>query len=173
VGILVLGVGNVLLSDEGIGIHALELLEQRYRLPDGVEVLDGGTSGMDLLDQLADRERVLIVDAVRTGDPEGTLVRLADAALPAFFRTKVSPHMLGLCDLLAILELRDEAPGELVLQGMVPYSLKTHIGLTDAAAARLPELVERVADELRRFGAVLEPRDAQTAEQGFWSAAVA
>ncbi len=168
--ILVLGVGNVLLTDEGIGIHALELLQQHYRLPDEVEVIDGGTSGMDLLDQLADRECVVLVDAVKTGDAPGTLVRLAGDALPAFFRTKVSPHQLGLCDLLAMLELRGEAPRELVLHGMVPFSLGTHLGLSDAAAARMPEFVERVADELRRLGAELEPIDG---ERGFWTAAVA
>jgi len=169
--ILVLGVGNVLLSDEGIGIHALELLEQRYALPPEVEVIDGGTSGMDLLDQLANRERVLLVDAVKTGDPAGTLVRLADDALPAFFRTKVSPHQLGLCDLLAMLQLRGEGPGELVLQGMVPFSLGTHLGLSPEATARMPELVARVADELRRFGVEVTPR--KSTAPGFWTRSAA
>lgn len=168
--ILVLGVGNVLLSDEGIGIHALELLQQHYRLPEGVEVIDGGTSGMDLLDQLADRECVVLVDAVKTGDAPGTVVRLDGDALPAFFRSKISPHQLGLCDLLAMLELRGEAPKELVLHGMVPFSLETHLGLSEQAAARMPEFVERLAAELRRLGAELEPVEG---ERGFWTAAVA
>lgn len=168
--ILVLGVGNVLLTDEGIGIHALELLQQHYRLPEGVEVIDGGTSGMDLLDQLADRECVVLVDAVKTGDAPGTVVRLDGDTLPAFFRSKISPHQLGLCDLLAMLELRGEAPKELVLHGMVPYSLETHLGLSEQAAARMPEFVERIAAELRRLGAELEPVEG---ERGFWTAAVA
>ena len=168
--ILVLGVGNVLLTDEGIGIHALELLQQHYRLPDEVEVIDGGTSGMDLLDQLADRDCVVLVDAVKTGDRPGTLVRLAGDALPAFFKSKISPHQLGLCDLLAMLQLRGEAPKELVLHGMVPFSLETHLGLSDEAAARMPEFVERIAGELRRLGATLEP---VAGERGFWTAAVA
>ena len=171
--ILVLGVGNVLLTDEGIGIHALELLQQRYRLSGEVEVIDGGTSGMDLLDQLADRECVVLVDAVKTGDAPGTLVRLADDALPAFFRSKISPHQLGLSDLLAILELRGEAPGELVLHGMVPFSLETHIGLSPEVSALMPEFVERIAEELRRLGATLEPVAEGGAERGFWTAAVA
>lgn len=169
--ILLLGVGNVLLTDEGIGIHALERLQQRYRLPDEVEVIDGGTSGMDLLDQLAGRECVVLVDAVKTGAAPGTLVRLADDALPAFFRTKVSPHQLGLCDLLALLALRGEAPRELVLHGMVPFELGTHLGLSAQADARMPELVENVAAELRRLGVALEP--AAEADAGFWTAAVA
>ncbi len=168
--ILVLGVGNVLLTDEGIGIHALELLQQHYRLPEAVEVIDGGTSGMDLLDQLADRECVVLVDAVKTGDAPGTVVRLDGDTLPAFFRSKISPHQLGLCDLLAMLELRGEAPKELVLHGMVPYSLETHLGLSEQAAARMPEFVERIAAELRRLCAELEPVEG---ERGFWTAAVA
>ncbi|MDX1593912.1 MAG: HyaD/HybD family hydrogenase maturation endopeptidase [Gammaproteobacteria bacterium] len=170
--ILVLGVGNVLLTDEGIGVHALELLQQHYRLPEEVEVIDGGTSGMDLLDQLAGRECVVLVDAVKTGDAPGTVVRLAGDALPAFFRSKISPHQLGLSDLLAILELRGEAPAELVLHGMVPFELGTHLGLSEPARARMPEFVERVAAELRRLGAAIEPVEGDGA-RGFWTAAVA
>ncbi len=168
--ILLLGVGNVLLTDEGIGIHALERLQQQYRLPDDVEVIDGGTSGMDLLDSLADRECVVLVDAVKTGAAPGTLVRLAGDALPAFFRSKISPHQLGLCDLLAMLQLRGEAPRELVLHGMVPQSLETHLGLSPGIEARMPEFVERIAAELRRLGAVPEPVEGA---RGFWTEAVA
>lgn len=171
--ILVLGVGNVLLSDEGLGIHALEQLQQRYRLPAQVEVIDGGTSGMDLLDQLAGRACVVLVDAVNTGAAPGSVVRLDGATLPAFFRSKVSPHQLGLCDLLAILELRGEAPAELILHGMVPVSLGTRLGLSPEVSARMPAFVEGVADELRRLGARLEPVTTAAAAPGFWTAAVA
>ena len=71
---LILGVGNVLLCDEGIGVRVIEFL-QKQTLPDDIELVDGGTAGADLIDILADRETVIIVDAVRSDKPAGTIVR--------------------------------------------------------------------------------------------------
>ena len=72
--VLVLGMGNILLEDEGLGIRALEVLQREYEFPSGVELLDGGTTGMGLLDEIGGRQHVLVLDAVQTGDPPGTLV---------------------------------------------------------------------------------------------------
>lgn len=84
--VLVLGVGNILLSDEGIGVRVVEALQQRYRVPEGVEMVDGGTCGMDLLDLIAGRDHLILVDAVATGGPPGTVVRLEGDEIPALFR---------------------------------------------------------------------------------------
>ncbi len=102
---VVLGVGNILLSDEGIGVHAVNALAARYELPPEVVVIDGGTSAMDCLDQIASADLLLIADCVRGGHEPGTLVRLGDGELNAFFRTKISPHQVGLSDVLANSEL--------------------------------------------------------------------
>ena len=93
--ILILGVGNLLLQDEGAGVRALMLFEQKYELPPGIECLDGGTSGMELLHHIEDRDRLIILDVVKSGNLPGTVVRLEAEEVPALFRKKISPHQLG------------------------------------------------------------------------------
>ncbi|AKH19115.1 HyaD/HybD family hydrogenase maturation endopeptidase [Sedimenticola thiotaurini] len=167
--VALIGLGNVLLSDEGVGVRAVELLVQRYSLPESVEVIDGGTSAMDLLNPLSNNRQVIIADAVKTGAPPCTLVRLADEEIPKFFQTKISPHQLGLSDLLALLTVQGEAPEKITIIGMVPESLRTCVGLTDGVSAKMDEMVEMLVDELRSLG--IEPKLRQDGNQGFWAEA--
>ena len=148
VSMLVLGIGNILLGDEGIGVRAVEALIERYRLPDGVEVIDGGTTGMGLLDLMAGRERVIVVDAVKTGAPPGTIVRLAGDAIPAGLRERISTHQQGIGDVLAALTLLGDAPMELVVIGIEPADLTFGVGLSPEIEVKLAALVEAVMAEL-------------------------
>ena len=108
---LVLGLGNILLRDEGVGVRVVEALAARYILPADVEVVDGGTAGMELLNTLAGCDHLLICDAVQTDAPPATVIELVNTEVPAFFQTtRFSPHQLGLADVLATLTLTDEAP---------------------------------------------------------------
>jgi hydrogenase maturation protease len=150
--VLVLGAGNILLSDEGIGVRVVEALQRRYRVPEEVEILDGGTCGMDLLDVIAGRDHLILVDAVDTGSPPGTVVRLEGNQIPAVFRTKSSPHQLGLQDVLALLLLLDAAPAHVTVIGVQPASLDIGLELTPVIAARLDDMVEMVAGELAAIG---------------------
>ena len=94
--ILVLGVGNILLTDEAIGVRIVEALEQRYILPDYVEILDGGTAGMELLGDMANRDHLIIADAiVSKKNAPGTMMILRDEEVPALFTNKISPHQLA------------------------------------------------------------------------------
>lgn len=145
---LVLGLGNILLSDEGVGVRAVEALVEKAPLPPDVEVLDGGTSGMDLLDQIAGRARLVVVDAVRTGRSPASVVRLAGDEVPAFFSSKLSPHQLGLSDVLAVLRLMEAAPARITVIGIEPVSLDLGLELSPAVAARLPEVVALIEAEL-------------------------
>lgn len=147
-GILVLGLGNILLSDEGVGVRCVEALAAHGRLPRGVEVLDGGTSGMDLLDQIAARVHLIVVDAVKTGRPPGTVIRLTGNEVPALFRTRVSPHQLGLSDILAALWLMDAAPKSVTVIGVEPVCLDLSLELSAPVEARLPELIALVHAEI-------------------------
>ena len=156
--VLVLGAGNILLSDEGIGVRVIEALEARYDVPDSVEILDGGTCGMDLLDVIAGRDHLIIVDAVNTGSPPGTLVRLRDADIPAAFRTKSSPHQLGLQDVLAMLRLLETAPRHVMVVGVQPDNLDLGLELSPAAARRLDEMADMVLAELARLGCPAKPK---------------
>lgn len=109
--ILVLGVGNVLLTDEAIGVRIVEALEQRYELPDYVEVLDGGTAGMELLEMMADRDHLIIADAVVSKKrTPGTIMILRDEEVPTLFTNKISPHQLGLADVLSALRFTGNSP---------------------------------------------------------------
>lgn len=148
----VLGIGNVLLRDEGVGVHVVERLQQRFALPAEVEVVDGGTTGMELTECLSRRDLVVIVDAVRTGRPAGTPVRLSHEELPAFFRTRISPHQLGLSEVLATLRLLNEAPRNSVLIGIEPVCMDTGLEMTPEVAAKVDELVDMVVAELKAAG---------------------
>ena len=97
-----LGLGNLLRRDEGLGIRALQRLQARYSLPAEVLLVDGGTLGLDLLCYMEDTERLLILDAALTDSSPGTLLRAADQDIPAFFAMRTSPHEIALADLLAV-----------------------------------------------------------------------
>lgn len=156
--VVVLGVGNILLSDEGIGVRAVEKLMRDYVLPDEVEVIDGGTSGMEMLEDLGRADHLIIVDAMRSGKPPATVTRIAGAEVPVFFRTKFSPHQVGLSDVLATLELMGEQPGSTTIFGVEPQSLDTCMELTPAVAGQLPHVVELVKHELDALGMKLTTR---------------
>ena len=156
--VLVLGMGNILLEDEGLGIRALELLEQRYEIPPQVELLDGGTTGMGLLDDISGRQHVLVLDAVQTGEPPGTLVKLAGDEVPVYFGMRISPHQLGLSDVLATLELSGEQPAGVTVLGLVPLSLEMCLRLSDLVNGRLDSLVEAAVNELDRLGWPLQSK---------------
>ena len=155
--VLVLGLGNILLSDEGVGVRVVEALQARFRIPDGVDVVDGGTSGMDMLDTIDGRDHLIVIDAVSTGAAPSTVVRLTDEDVPAFFRTKISPHQLGLSDVLAALTILDSAPAAITLIGIVPVALDLGLELSPTIAARLDDLVDMVRTDLATLGFNLTP----------------
>ena len=151
--------GNILLEDEGLGIRALEVLQRDYVFPVGVELLDGGTTGMGLLDDISAREHLLVLDAVQTGEPPGTLVVMRGSDVPVYFGLRVTPHQLGLADVLATLELSGEAPGSVTVLGLVPESLELTLELSGMIQQRLGSLVEATVAELAAIGYPVRARD--------------
>lgn len=156
--ILILGMGNVLMQDEGIGIRVVEELENRYLSPANVQIMDGGTTGMELFDPIRNCDQLVVADAINTGAPYGSLVRIANSDIPAFFQTKISNHQLGLSDLLALLTLKGETPEHVAIIGMVPHSLENKLGLSDEAMAGLNNMLMMLVDELENLGVKLEKR---------------
>lgn len=152
---VVLGIGNTILCDEGVGVRAAEALAAGGRLPPEVEVIDGGTAGMELLGPLTDVDLLLVLDAVKTGKPPGTMVVLSGDQVPVFFRSKLSPHQVSICDVLAGLEFAGSPPREIVLIGMEPESLDLGLELSATVAARLPEMTARALAELAARGVAL------------------
>lgn len=157
-GILVIGMGNVLMQDEGIGVRAVEALEMRFHVPDGVQVVDGGTTGMELFEPMRRCGALIVADAVNANLPPGSLVRIANDEIRAFFQTKLSNHQLGLSDLLALLTLKGEAPRHVAIIGMVPHSLENRLGLTPEAAAGMDRMVAMIRAELAGLGVKLTAR---------------
>ncbi len=154
---LILGVGNLLLSDEGVGLRVLERLAATYDLPEGVQTLDGGTLGLDLLYYLEGVENLLIIDAVEMGKEPGTLLRLEGDEVPAFLSIKISPHQIGIPDMLFAAKLKDLYPRNVVLWGVQPAVLDAGLDLSPLVAARVDELAEKVVEELRRWGVEARP----------------
>ncbi len=157
--ILVIGMGNVLMQDEGLGVRAVEELESQYVIPASIEVMDGGTTGTELLEPIRGVKHLIVADAVNTGAPFGTLVRIADEEVPAFFQMKLSNHQLGLSDLLALLTLSDDSPEHVTIVGMVPHHLENKLGLSDEANIGLPKMVTMLVEELEAVGVTLEKRE--------------
>lgn len=149
---VVLGVGNVILADEGVGVRVVEALEREYAVPEEVTVIDAGTSGMEMLEDLSRLDFLLVVDAIAAGKAPGELVQLRGDEVPVFFRRNLSPHGIGLSDVLAALEFLGAEPKETVILGVQPTSLDLSTELTPAIAARVPELVAQVVDELTQRG---------------------
>ena len=164
--ILVIGMGNVLMQDEGIGVRAVEELECRYELPAHVRVMDGGTTGMELFEPMRNADCLIVADAVNFDRPAGSLIRIADEEINAFFQTKISNHQLGLSDLLALLNLKNEKPQRVAIIGMVPYGLENCLGLSEHAASGLDAMVEMLVHELSLVGVKSLPR--HTVRVGHW-----
>lgn len=156
--ILIIGMGNVLMQDEGVGVRAVEELENRYMIPAGVTVVDGGTAGMELFEPIRNCSHLIVADAINTGGAYGSLERIVNDQIPAFFQTKLSNHQLGLSDLLALLTLKDEVPEHVAIIGMVPHSLEQKLGLTPEAEAGLDAMVGMLVEELAALGIILEER---------------
>jgi hydrogenase maturation protease len=140
---LVLGLGNLVHSDDGLGVHAIQSLLQDARVPSDVALMDGGTQGLSLLPHISAFQRLLVIDALDVGEPPGTLLRLEGPAL-RHLPGKASVHQLGFADLLVALELLGESPEEIVLLGVQPLSIEWGTELTPPvreALSRLPDLV--------------------------------
>jgi hydrogenase maturation protease len=157
-GLLVLGLGNVLLGDDGLGAAALARIVASYELPAGMRLEDGGTLGLGLLGLLAEAEHVILVDAVRTDSPPGTLVRLdGDDVMPGV-RDRLSPHQVGVAELLDSARLIGCYPATVTLIGLVPESLDLGLARSPAVAASLDELVEAIVREVVALGYPMVPQ---------------
>ncbi len=155
---LILGVGNLLLRDEGVGVHVISALRDR-ELPDDVELWDGGTASFDLLDTLAGRRQVIIIDAVRTGSEPGTIFRFTPEDISASREQVTSLHQVGLLEALTVAEhLLDSAPQEVIILGIEPKEIDWGLELSPDVEAAVPKVIELVMEELDAFERKENPR---------------
>jgi hydrogenase maturation protease len=146
------------MTDDGVGVRVVQCLTSNFVFPEGVTVLDGGTLGLDLLPFLEGLEHLLIIDAMATGGPPGTISRLTGDEIPAAFETKLSPHQMGLKDLLAVSILQGNATPDTVLLGVQPEAIELGVDLSPSVETKLQTLVEMSLRELEAWGIVPEKR---------------
>lgn len=151
--VTLIGLGNILMRDEGVGVHAVKAVEERYQVPPELDIVDGGTAGLDLLPFLEGRDRVLFVDAVDFGEEPGFIGVLKNEAIPqAFGKSKGSLHHLGLAEVLATARLLDALPQEVCLIGIQPQSLEVGLELTAVLENKLEILVAQIIATFREWG---------------------
>jgi hydrogenase maturation protease len=152
--ILVLGIGNILLKDEGVGVRAIEELRHSHVLSPNVEVVDGGTAGLDLLEVMEGASDIIVVDCVAGDEEPGTVFRIPLDQLGCPEATFQSLHQVGILDTLRTLEMLGRRP-RCVLIGVQPEEIALGLDLSPRVAAKLPQVVQAVLQELHRLG--LEP----------------
>ncbi len=146
----VVGVGNILLSDEGIGVHLVTALSRENALP-GVDYVDGGVMGAALLNVIEGQGKVIILDTVAAPFPPGTLVKLFPDDIERGGRDRFSLHDLNLSDAIGLMRLRETLP-EMMILGVVPADIATcRVGLSEPLAAKFDEILGKVRAEIARF----------------------
>jgi hydrogenase maturation protease len=150
--ITVLGVGNLLRTDEGVGVHGVRALSDRHRedMPE-VEFLDGGTLGLNLLPYIEDATALLLLDAVDCGSPPGTVIELKGDSIPRFSGIKLSEHQVTLQEVLGLAQIRGRLPERMMLIGMQPADLSTGDSLSPVATGALLEMLDRAEAVLREW----------------------
>jgi len=147
--VLVIGIGNILLRDEGVGAHIIEQM-QKIHLPDDVELVDGGTAGADLLDVLAERRKVIVIDAVQADCEPGTVLRFTADDLVHPEGVGVSLHELGLGEALTMTRQLGCAPEDVVVFGIQPKDIRCGLELSEEIAASVPKVIELVLAEITK-----------------------
>lgn len=154
--VTIVGVGNVLLQDEGVGVHAIEKLRARYKFPENVEIIDGGTMGLDLLPFVENTDKLLLIDAVDLKEKPGTIGIIEDKDIPAVIKTKISPHQIGLNDLLSVMKLLENEPENITVIGMQPGNIQTGTELSTQVRQNLDNLISAIIEKLRQWGVKVE-----------------
>ncbi|WP_407927597.1 HyaD/HybD family hydrogenase maturation endopeptidase [Fuscibacter oryzae] len=152
--VLILGIGNVLWADEGFGVRCVEEMAERFALPEGVKLLDGGTQGLYLLPFLEEAQALLVFDAIDYGLPPGTLRLIEGDEVPAFMGAKkMSLHQTGFQDVIATARLLGRCPPQMALIGCQPVELEDYGGgLRPAVAAQIAPALEMAQGILARWG---------------------
>ena len=144
--ILILGIGNYLMKDDGVGSHIIEyILESGMELPEGVEAIDGGTAGYDLIPLMQGRDKIVIVDALKVDDEPGSVYRFTPEHLTSS-KSSVFSHDLGVRDIIKQLQLSGYDP-DIEIIGIVPEDIETlEIGISDSVKKSIPRVVEQILD---------------------------
>jgi hydrogenase maturation protease len=146
------------LSDEGVGVHVAQRLIREYNLPEDILVLDGGTLGLDLLYYLEGIENLLMIDAVLMNKEPGSLLRMVDDEVPSYMSFKMSPHHIGIPDMLFAAKLKGLYPPNVILWGVQPGVVELGLDLSESVAKQVDTLLDKILEELHLWGCKLQPQ---------------
>jgi hydrogenase maturation protease len=149
--VTVLGLGNILLSDEGVGVHAVNAIKNNYICSPLVELVDGGTMGLDLLPLFQSQDRIIIIDAVDFGKAPGHVGTLEGDKIPSVLNSKLSVHHIGLSDVLFAAKLMRDTPLEVYLVGIQPKYLDVGLDMTKDIRIKLEALIGLVIQKLEEW----------------------
>ncbi|MCW5593250.1 MAG: HyaD/HybD family hydrogenase maturation endopeptidase [Burkholderiales bacterium] len=163
---LVLGIGNLLWADEGFGVRAVAALNEGWKFPEAVTLMDGGTQGLYLLPYVQTARRILVFDAIDYGLEPGTLQVVRDGDIPAYLGVgKMSLHQSSFQEVLSLAQLSGQSPERAVLVGVQPRALKDFGGgLTEIVRSRIPDALEIGLQVLAGWGVAGKPRAPGEAE---------
>ena len=152
--VIILGVGNILFSDEGFGIRVIEKIQKKYSFPEYVEVVDGGVLGLNLLGTISECEYLIVVDVIRNNGTAGSVYRLEGDEIPERMRAKNSLHQVDLLEALTLCKALDNVP-ETVILGIEPEDIETtSLELTPAVREKIDDIIALVLKELDDLGVV-------------------
>ena len=150
--VMILGVGCTLFSDEGFGVRVVEKMEQMYKFPDTVILVDGGVLGINLLGVISKPNHLIVVDAIRNKGNPGEIYRLEGDAIPERIRAKNSLHQVDFLEALTLCQALDHVP-ETVIIGVEPEDIDTLcLDLTPTTEAKIDDVIAMVLAELKRLG---------------------
>ena len=148
----VLGIGNIILSDEGFGVRVVEYLEKNFRFPENVSLIDGGTLGVELTHFITGTRRLLIIDSIDGGADGGKIFHLRGEEIKNHFAQKISAHEVGIQDVLTMLELSGKKIPCVELIGAQPFSLEAGVELTAQMKKLVPLFADKAVEILKSWG---------------------
>jgi hydrogenase maturation protease len=152
---VLMGIGNILLQDEGVGVHVIKEIEKRYSFEPSIEIIDAGTLGLEIMYMLQDGvDNLIVVDAVLGGKSPGTIYVFRNEEVKKYyFKNKLSAHEIGFSEVLALLETIGKPVKEnLILVGIEPVSFEVSLELHEKTASRMEDLIKTVLQELQNIG---------------------
>ena len=154
--ITVLGIGNIILSDEGFGVRVVEHLQKNFKFPENVQLIDGGTLGIELTQFITGTKKLLIIDSIDGDKPAGTTFEFVGDEIKKHFSEKISAHEVGIQDVLTMLELTGKTIPEVVVIGAQPFSLEAGVELTEQMQQLVPVMVDKSIEILKNWGVEFE-----------------
>ena len=150
--VTILGIGNVILRDEGFGVRVAEYLDAHYDFPENVQIVDGGTLGIELTQFVTGTKKLLVIDSINGHAAPGTRFAIRDDDVLAHFQDKISAHEVGIQDVLALLEVTGHKIPTVTVLGVQPYNLEAGVELSEEMRKLVPEVAEEALNELRKWG---------------------